>query len=141
MVEQVPVIKNYRRDAREQARHRMHTRLGGIGGVAAALGITAIVVMAPMAQGANAGPTYVAPASLPVVTTVHTVTAPLVTHEEALELPTFTLNPPPPAPKVHKAHHSPAPVAADDVAGDDGGGGCSGHHSDGEWDPDKPAEG
>jgi len=140
MVEQIPVINHYRRDAREQARHRMRTRLGGIGGVGAALGITAIVVMAPMAQGANSGPTSVAPASVPVVTTVHTVTAPLVTHEEALELPTFTVNPPPPPPprvKTHKTYQSSNTLAADDVAGDDGGG-CSGHHYDGEWDGETP---
>ena len=139
MVEQIPVINHYRRETRLQARRRLHTRLGGIGGVAAAMGITAIVVMAPMAQGANSGPTSVTPASIPVATTVHAVTAPLVTHDEALELPSFTLNPPPPAPKVktHKTHVSSAQVAADDVAGDDAEGGCSGQHHDG----DEPDEG
>jgi len=137
MIEQVPVTNHFRRDAREQARHRMRTRLGGIGGVAAALGITALVVMAPMAQGANPAPVAVAPAQAPVVTTVGAGTAPVVTSTEALELPSFTLNPPPPAPVVKKKAKVKTPnvdAQAQEVAGEGDHGGCGDKSYDGNKD-------
>lgn len=121
MVEQVPVVSHSRRASREERKRQVRGRWASIGGVGAALGITAAVVIAPMAQGSDAAPAS-APAVLPVVHNVKPVTAPLVDELPAVVVPTVIKNPPPPPPKpkvkVYSSNKSKASKDQTQVAAD-----------------------
>jgi len=134
--EQVPVISHSRREARDRARAR--TRLAGIGGIGAALGITAAVVIAPIAQG-SAPAAALTPAGAVKVQTVSAVTAPLVEQSVAVEVPTIVKNEPPPPPKVKAKFKAPSKQAkhADGVAGDDDHGCGDKYGVEGGWDKHK----
>lgn len=100
MVEHIPVVPHSRREARRAAqRASVRSRLAGIGGVGVALGITAAVVVGPMAS-ADTAPAKVAVIASPVkAQTIAAVTAPVVEVDLNVSVPTITKNEPPPAPK------------------------------------------
>lgn len=101
MVEYTPVHTPSRRDMR---RHRARTRAAGVGGLGAALGITAVVVIAPVAQGSSGIETSVAAAPVAAIAAeVPAVKAPYVDSYVLVEVPTVTKNPPPPVSSPAKA--------------------------------------
>jgi hypothetical protein len=97
MVEHVPVIPHTRRETR--AASRTQSRLAGIGGIGVALGITAAVVVAPMAQ-ASAPATKLSPGGPVAAHHVDAITAPAVEANLAVTVPTIIKNEPPPKPKA-----------------------------------------
>lgn len=102
MVELVPVLPHSRRESRAARRQRARTRLSGVAGVGAVLGLTTAVVVAPMAQGAPVS-LSIAPAGSAAHTDVSTVTAPIVDSVFTVTVPTITHNPPPPPPPKPKS--------------------------------------
>lgn len=96
--EHIPVVPHSRRQARATQRKSVRSRLAGIGGVGIALGVTAAVVMAPMANAGTA-PAKVASVAPAHTVTVSAVTAPAVEVDLSVAVPTVTKNEPPPAPK------------------------------------------
>jgi hypothetical protein len=130
MVEHVPVLPHGRRATRAARQQRARSRLAGLGGVGAALGLTAAVVMAPMAQGSNP-PRGLAPAVSPAAQHVDAVAAPTVDSVFTVTVPTITHNPPPPPPPKPK----PAGVKRDQTGvsdvGDKRDRDCGDKYSDG----------
>ncbi len=119
MVELVPVLPHGRRETRVARRRRARQRLTGVAGVGAILGLTAAVVVAPMAQGSNAS-LSIAPAGSPAGTHVSAVTAPVVDSVFTVDVPTITHNPPPPPPPKPKSKPRVA-VSHENAAGSDYG--------------------
>lgn len=131
MVEHVPVIPHTRRETR--ASRRTRSRLAGIGGVGVALGITAAVVIAPMAQ-ASAPTSKLSAGGTVAAHHVGAITAPAVDVELAVTVPTIVKNEPPP---VHKPKAKPFKKSyqqkSDSAVSADGDKNCGDkHHGDGD---------
>lgn len=125
MVEEVPVMPHGRRETRAARRRRARTRLTGVAGVGALLGLTAAVVVAPMAQGSNSA-LAISPAGSPAHSQVGAVTAPVVDSLFTVDVPTITHNPPPPPPPKPKA--KPRVATSTFAAGADAGDKDCGEH-------------
>jgi hypothetical protein len=128
MVEHIPVIPHARREAR--AANRGKSRIAGIGGMGVALGITAAVVIAPMAQ-ATAPATKLSPGGPVAAHHVSAVTAPAVEAELSVTVPTIIKNEPPPKPKA-KPFKKTYQQKSESQVGGDGDKNC-GDKSGGEW--------
>lgn len=127
MVELVPVLPHGRRDTRAARRQRARKRLSGVAGVGAVLGLTAAVVVAPMAQGSTAS-LSIAPAGSPAGTHVDAVTAPVVDSVFTVTVPTITHNPPPPPPPKPRSKPRIATSSHTGAVSDSGDKDCGDKH-------------
>lgn len=136
MVEHVPVTPHRRRDARATSPGQVRSRLAGIGGMGVALGITAAVVIAPMAS-ASAPATKLSPGGPVAAHHVDAVVAPAVAVDLSVTVPTIIKNEPPPVkkpkPKPFKKTWQEKSSTAVAAEGDKN---C-GDKSHGDWDGDK----